>query len=186
MKNIRPWILSMIVLTPIIMLQSAHATLVHRIEANTADVQQAILAEVNSYRAKHHLSPLRMNPAMSREAERHSQDMATNRMPFGHQGFNQRIQRLSQEINHSASSAGSENVAAYPHRTAQEIVALWLSSPGHRRNIEGHFDLTGVGVAHDGHGRTYYTQIFLRTSQDQSPVRVSRNGWAPVRFVRRA
>jgi hypothetical protein len=30
---------------------------------------------------------------------------------------------------------------------AREVVDGWLHSPGHRRNIEGDFRLTGIGLA---------------------------------------
>ena len=45
--------------------------------------------------------------------------------------------------------------------TAQSVVSGWLGSSGHRANIEnGSYTLTGVGVAVDANGGTYWTQEF--------------------------
>jgi uncharacterized protein YkwD len=53
----------------------------------------------------------------------------------------------------------SENVARGP-LTAQQAVNLWLKSPGHRKNIEGNYKYTGIGVARDRKSELYFTQIF--------------------------
>jgi uncharacterized protein YkwD len=45
---------------------------------------------------------------------------------------------------------------------AREVVDGWLNSPGHRRNIEGDFRLTGIGIAKRSDGMVYFTQIFIR------------------------
>jgi uncharacterized protein YkwD len=45
--------------------------------------------------------------------------------------------------------------------TAREVVDNWLKSPMHKKNIEGAFNLTGIGVAADKKGTLYFTQIFV-------------------------
>jgi uncharacterized protein YkwD len=45
----------------------------------------------------------------------------------------------------------------------EATVQRLLESPVHRENIEGDFDLTGVGAATDAQGLLYLTQIFVRT-----------------------
>ena len=123
--------------------------------------QKAILVYINQYRSKHHLKPLKMNNLMSAEAEKHSRDMANHAIPFGHKYFHKRIHRLFDQIKHC--HAGAENIA-YNYKDAKDVVRNWLTSPGHRRNIEGNYNLTGIGLARDKKGKIYYTQIFLRTS----------------------
>ncbi|WP_058535753.1 CAP domain-containing protein [Legionella saoudiensis] len=131
------------------------------VESETA-IQNAVLMEINAYRKQHGLSPLKMENNMVREARLHSQDMATHRMPFGHQGFGKRITRLHKQIKNTG--AGAENVA-YNYKNAHIVVQQWLRSPGHKRNIVGNYDLTGIGVIRDKHGKLYYTQLFLRTTK---------------------
>lgn len=126
---------------------------------NESANQKAILFHVNEYRAKHHLNPLRMNTQMSIEAEKHSQDMARHAVPFGHQGFNQRIKRLFGKIKDC--KGGAENVA-YNYKDGKTVVSNWLTSRGHRKNIEGNYNLTGIGLARDKNGKLYFTQIFIR------------------------
>lgn len=130
------------------------------LEDRYAHDQQLVLDEVNKYRQSRGLKPLVMNAFMSHEAAIHSQDMASKRMAFGHIDFNKRIKRIYDKI--QLCRAGSENVA-YFKVGPREVVRRWLTSPGHRRNIEGPFNMTGVGIAHDKRGFIYYTQIFVRT-----------------------
>lgn len=128
--------------------------------SNSLQMQQAILHYINKYRTTHHLSKLTLLPAISQEATQHSTNMARHKIGFGHAQFNLRIKRLYKKI--KGANGGAENVA-YNYKSAQEVVRQWLLSPGHRHNIEGNYQLTGIGIARDEKGRMYYTQIFIRT-----------------------
>ncbi|HEY4149051.1 MAG TPA: CAP domain-containing protein [Chitinophagaceae bacterium] len=118
-----------------------------------------IINLVNQIRETKHLPPLRLLQVASQEAIRHSQDMATKKVPFGHDGFKTRAVILANELN--GSSATGENVAT-GRMTAKEVITAWLRSPAHRANIEGDFTYTGVGVARDNRGVYYYTQLFVK------------------------
>jgi uncharacterized protein YkwD len=133
---------------------------VHETVVTDEEDQKMILYYINAYRSKHHLAPLKLNHAMSQEAAKHSRDMASHAMPFGHTGFNSRIKRLYKQIGECR--GGAENVAFW-RIDAKKLVDGWVASPGHRRNIEGNYNLTGIGIAHGKKGWAYYTQIFLRT-----------------------
>jgi uncharacterized protein YkwD len=61
----------------------------------------------------------------------------------------------------------AENVA-YGNITAKEVVDNWLKSPGHRRNIEGKYTITGIGVAKSSDGTIFFTQIFVEPNNPQS------------------
>ncbi|KTD08483.1 CAP domain-containing protein [Legionella jamestowniensis] len=125
-----------------------------------SSMQKGILLYVNEYRAKKGLKPLKMNNLISKEAEIHSREMAMHKIGFGHKDFNKRIKRIYTEIQDCR--GGAENVA-YNYKDAQDVVKNWLTSPGHRRNILGNYNLTGIGLARDSRGKIYFTQIFLRT-----------------------
>jgi len=137
---------------------------VHETVVSDAEDQKMILYYVNAYRAKRHLPPLKLSNALSQEAAKHSRDMASHVVPFGHAGFNGRIKRLYKQI--SGCRGGAENVAFW-RIGAKKLVDGWIASPGHRRNIEGNFNLTGIGIAHGKKGWAYYTQIFLRSDGTQ-------------------
>ena len=130
-------------------------------------MERIVLQTVNEYRAKRHLAPLKSNPILAREAKIHSLDMERKHIPFGHQYFSTRIKHIYSKIKHC--NGGSENVAWYPpNKSPRDVVALWLTSSGHRRNILGPYNLTGVGIVRDKRGWLYYTQIFIRTDKPVS------------------
>ncbi len=123
------------------------------------NMEASVLELINKYRASKGLKPLKMHAAISEESLRHSSDMASNKVPFSHEGFNSRAKRLEGKINGVKSIA--ENVA-YGQRTAKEVVEDWIKSPGHKMNIEGNYTQTGIGIAANKKGVLYYTQIFVR------------------------
>jgi len=112
---------------------------------------------VNEHRTGMGLPVLVWNETIAIECRQHSQEMA-NTNTLSHDGFNERINNISETI--SWSWAG-ENVAY--NYSAQGAVTAWLNSPGHKSNIESNSNLTGVGVAYDG-STIYFTQIFIRSS----------------------
>jgi len=160
MHLLKKTILSFIILS---LLQFVHAGKTPKnIESETA-IQNAVLVNINAYRQQNGLQKLTMDNNLVREAKKHSIDMANHAIPFGHKYFNKRINKLRAQIKNS--NFGAENVA-YNYKDAHEVVRQWVRSPGHRRNIEGSFNLTGVGVARDKQGKLYYTQIFLSTGKN--------------------
>lgn len=161
---------TIIILTSLILslFQFAHAGTPAKQVASDTAIQNAILININQYRQKHGLSQLKMDDQMVKEAKNHSIDMANHTMPFGHKYFQSRIDRLHSQIKNS--NAGAENVA-YNYKDAQDVVNNWVRSPGHRRNIEGNYNLTGIGIARDTKGKMYFTQIFLRTGGSVNTTR---------------
>lgn len=148
--------------------------------AMSADQRMAeeILVYINQFRVQHGLPKLKMDPVLVKVAMSHSRDMATHALPFGHDKFNQRMNYAHQHIADSLS--GAENVA-YNYKTAKIVVDGWVHSPGHRRNIMGHYNLTGVAIARDDKGRPYFTQMFLRQdarlAKDQVVVAHAKKKW---------
>jgi uncharacterized protein YkwD len=125
---------------------------------NPDTMETEILKYVNEDRAAHGLSFLQMNVMESSLASGHSHNMAAGKVKFGHEGFNKRAKIIQKEL---GSTEIGENVASGP-LTARQVVDGWLHSPGHKKNIEGNFTLTGIGYAPDKKGDIYFTQIFSR------------------------
>ena len=124
-----------------------------------ANLVADILSYVNDDRKQHGLSALKLSEVESSIASKHSRDMASGKVPFGHSGLNARAKAIRKAL--GAISSVGENVASGP-MNAREVVDGWLNSPGHKRNIEGDFTLTGIGYASDGKGNIFFTQIFSR------------------------
>lgn len=126
--------------------------------ASLASMENSILNEVNRHRSSKGLSPLLSNSIIETEASIHSQRMASKQVAFGHGGYETRVSRISKRI--SGVKASAENVA-YGQMNAREVVQGWLKSPPHRKNIEGKYNLTGIGVSRNNKGVIYYTQLFM-------------------------
>ncbi len=128
-------------------------------DIDTRGMTKDILYYINQDRASIDLPALQLINEASSEATKHSAEMANRTTAFGHDGFDERIDNVVKKI--GIVHASAENVA-YGKLTAKEVVDLWLNSPGHKKNIEGNYALTGIGVAKDADGIVFYTQIFLR------------------------
>ncbi|MBD2328915.1 CAP domain-containing protein [Alkalinema sp. FACHB-956] len=127
----------------------------------TASLEQAVFNQINAYRKSQGLAPLVLNSTITTQARIHSQNMANKTVPFGHQGFDQRVKAIGTVI---PWSGAAENVAYnYGYSDpATQAVQGWLKSSGHLRNIRGNFDLTGIGVSRNAKGEIYFTQIFIK------------------------
>ena len=120
---------------------------------------QAILQDINAYRKHRGLNPLQLRADLCREAQKHSSDMATHRIDFGHTGFPNRVKHI---YAHSERPNGAAENVAYNYHDGHDVVKNWLTSPHHLANIKGHYNYTGIGLARDTHGKLYFTQIFLQ------------------------
>ena len=123
-----------------------------------AVMSQDILKLINKYRTDKGLKALEMDEQIAKVAEKHSMDMATEKVPFGHDGFDARMALLREKI--KPVYGWAENVA-YGQQTANDVVDSWLHSPAHKKNIEGDYNLSGIGIAKSAGGELYYTHIFI-------------------------
>jgi len=161
----------------------------HQKEINLEGIENDILFYVNEHRKSMGLQALQMIKIASVKAAEHSADMAQHKTGFGHEGFEERVKYIAnqlafngnitddsigikrskkalgnvvqQPIYNANSYQAAENVA-YGKLTAKMVVEGWLNSPGHRKNMEGKYALTGIGVAKDEKGIVFYTQIFIQ------------------------
>lgn len=126
-----------------------------------AAMEKKLIALVNAERIKHKLSPLSEWDVLSFYAKEHSKNMADGRVKFGHDGFHERARAVGQNI--SLKSCG-ENVAyCYLHKDPLKIAVIkWMESPGHRDNILGDYEMTGIAIVCDAKGGFYMTQLFAK------------------------
>ncbi|MGD0782897.1 MAG: CAP domain-containing protein [Candidatus Aminicenantales bacterium] len=123
-----------------------------------AQVEQEIFKLVNDHRRSIGAAELTWNDTIAAQARLHSQSMAAGTVPFGHDGFDSRIAVIGQTI---PWKSAAEVVAL--GATAADMVNAWIASAEHRPYIEGDYNLTGVGVAKDKSGTSFYaTQIFIK------------------------
>jgi uncharacterized protein YkwD len=121
-------------------------------------IEQAIFDQINQYRVNKGLSLLTRSSQIDDRARIHSQNMASAKVGFGHQNFSDRVKATGIRY-----KAAAENVAYNQGYSdpATQAVQGWLKSPGHKANIEGKYNQTGIGVAVNSKGEVYFTQIFI-------------------------
>ena len=126
------------------------------------EMEQEILLLVNDYRSSLDLSELSSHEVIKAQAYDHCRNMAEGTVEFSHEGFSDRCRLIGEEINYSYAA---ENVAK-GQNTAQAAFDDWIDSQGHRENIEGDFQLTGISVVMNTQDSVYYyTHIFIQTSE---------------------
>jgi uncharacterized protein YkwD len=123
-----------------------------------SSMEKEVFRLINQYRNKKKLPNLAYDGRIASAAAKHSRDMASHRVGFGHSGFDNRMDKLLKNI--KGANAAAENVA-YGAKTAERVVDMWINSSGHRKNIVGKYTLTGVGIARGKNGTLYFTQIFI-------------------------
>lgn len=124
----------------------------------TSELEKSIFDQINSYRASKGLSRLTLNKRISKQARIHSQNMASGRTPFSHNGFEKRVKSTSISFQSAAENVAFNQGYSDP---AAEAIRGWIKSPGHLKNLKGNYKLTGVGVATNKQGQVYLTQIFI-------------------------
>jgi uncharacterized protein YkwD len=133
---------------------------------NKGSLEEDILFYTNKYRKSKGLAPLELSETVSVQAREHSRDMAKGRTGFGHEGFEERIDDISKKM--GSVKGAAENVA-YGTLDAEAVVKGWINSPGHRKNLEGNYNVIGIGTADKGR-ITFFTQIFINKPKAAAPA----------------
>lgn len=127
-----------------------------------AETEQKLFLLVNQHRTSHGLNELTWNEVIAEQCRIHSNNMATDTVKFSHDGFEERIANIQRTI--SISSAGENIAYCYIYSNPAEVTMnIWLDKNEHRTNIEGDFNLTGVGVIKKENDIYYFTQIYVKT-----------------------
>ncbi len=121
-------------------------------------VLREMLDRVNAERSARGLAPMRYDERLVLAAQRHSDDQAGRRQ-MSHVGsdgssLGVRVDRVGYRWRRIA-----ENVAS-GHPDTASVMAGWMASDGHRRNILSANTDIGVGLAYSADGRPYWTQVF--------------------------
>ncbi|MCP1337426.1 CAP domain-containing protein [Futiania mangrovi] len=106
---------------------------------------QAVVDEINAYRAAQGLGPVHLEPRLTAAAMMHVADLAQRSVlsHYGAQGetFVDRIEKVGY-----SGYARAENVG-WNYATPAGIVRGWIESPSHRRNMEL-ADVTEAGIGY--------------------------------------
>jgi uncharacterized protein YkwD len=102
-------------------------------------LENNVLADINAFRIRHHLAPLRMNLELTRAADQHSEEMARLGY-FAHSSadgaaFWRRIQSYYGSADWSLWSVGENLLWSSPSVSARRALQMWIASPEHLRNL---------------------------------------------------
>ncbi len=132
---------------------------VHMVTQQVHDIEMQMHNLVNSHRTSIGVEPLLWNDVAANYARIHSWNISKGITAFGHDGFGDRVNSIIIKIK---LMTPSENVVA-SYGVGQSSFNAWLSSSGHKENIEDKYsNVAGIGY-YQGSG-TYtnvYTQIFF-------------------------
>lgn len=118
-------------------------------------ITQEIHKLVNEYRVSKGKATVEFNDAAAKIALTHTEYMISIN-EINHDKLDNRFKELQTLDN---AKAIAENVASR-QKTASEVVQGWINSNGHRKNIEGNYSHTGIGVKKSANGHYFFTQIF--------------------------
>jgi uncharacterized protein YkwD len=158
-RQFRPWAVLFLVL---FILGAPGCDVLRSIgESENSAEEERVFSLVNRYRREQGLSSLERMDVISEQARQHSRNMASGKVPFGHDGAESRFAAIRKSI---PAVAFAENVGFNQGYSdpVQQAVQGWINSLDHRRNLLGDYDLTGVGIAVSSDSTYYFTQIYIR------------------------
>jgi uncharacterized protein YkwD len=136
----------------------ARAERLHPPARQVSPILSDVLNQVNAERSARGLAPMRYDDRLTLAAQRHSVDQA-GRGQISHVGADgSTVEVRVDRVGYPWRSV-AENVA-YGYPDAGSVMAVWMASDGHRRNILSANTELGVGLAVGADGLTYWTQVF--------------------------
>jgi uncharacterized protein YkwD len=107
--------------------------------ADANQLEDLVLVELNAVRRAHGLAPLRRSSPLAAAADVHSRAMGVHGF-FRHESrdgstFWKRVKHFYGSGGYRSWSVGENLLWASRDLTATRAVKLWMSSPGHRKNI---------------------------------------------------
>lgn len=122
-----------------------------------AEIEQAVIDLTNAERLKEGLNPLQFDATLQKTAKQKSEDMAKN-LYFSHTSPTYGSPYDQMKSSGITYFIAGENIAK-GYESAQEVLAGWINSEGHRKNILNEaFTHIGVGYVENG---DYWTQQFI-------------------------
>ena len=115
----------------------------------------------NIFRAKNNLPPLKWDDSIWAISFTHSKNMGEKIVPFGHKGFNERVNQFPFFY-----TLACENVYMCKGFINYDIATLavngWINSPGHRKNLLSNSTHCAIANYINKSGAFYLTQMFAR------------------------
>ena len=125
------------------------------------EIGKKCLQLTNNFRTKNKLPPLIWDDDIWRIAYTHSKNMGDKKVPFSHEGFEERIRQFPFYF-----SLACENVfTGFGYRDyaiGPAAVNGWINSPGHKKNLLSDTTHCAIACYITRRGEYYLTQMFAR------------------------
>lgn len=122
--------------------------------------EQTLLDLTNVERKKNDLAPLKASSQLFKAARAHSVNMAKQEKLDHELDGKSPFDRIK-DAKYKYRTAGENIAMSFPDPSMADILKLWLESPPHRANIlNDKFTEIGLGIAKNGKGEVYATQVF--------------------------
>jgi uncharacterized protein YkwD len=123
-----------------------------------SDVEKAVLDATNAERKEKKLEPLVMNPTLVATARAHAANMAKQNK-LAHELDEKGVDSRVKDAGYRFRRVG-ENVA-WNQKTPAQVLASWMDSEGHRKNIlNAEFTEMGMAAVANSQGEIYWCQVF--------------------------
>eukprot|EP01016_Furgasonia_blochmanni_P040768 TRINITY_DN5225_c0_g1_i1.p2 TRINITY_DN5225_c0_g1~~TRINITY_DN5225_c0_g1_i1.p2 ORF type:complete len:219 (+),score=52.14 TRINITY_DN5225_c0_g1_i1:94-657(+) len=136
-----------------------------RIAEDVVRFGKEALKYTNEFRKKQGLREVEWNQELCDIGMVHSKNMADRKVPFGHQGFNDRFRQVK-----FGKKSMCENVAYMNGYSDVAKVAVdgWINSPGHRKNLLSDSNVCGIACYRREDGTWYLTQLLAYRYQGKN------------------
>jgi uncharacterized protein YkwD len=127
------------------------------------ELSSQVVTLTNEARVSRSLRALVVSPRLTEAARLHAEQMASwQRLAHTIEGARYPTMQSRLQAAGYAYTSAAENVA-WNQRSAQQVMATWLNSSGHRANIlDPALTEIGVAVAYSLKGEPYWIQVFGR------------------------
>jgi uncharacterized protein YkwD len=121
--------------------------------------EQKLVDLTNQERKKEKLPPLQRHAILFATSRAHAANMA-KQGKMAHVLDGKDVYQRLDKAGYNWRIAG-ENLGQTRYATPEEVMAGWMKSPGHRKNILNRkFKHIGIGIVQDGKERIYYAVVF--------------------------
>ena len=125
------------------------------------EIGKKCLQLTNNFRAKNNLPPLIWDDDIWRIALTHSKNMGEKKVPFSHEGFNERINLFPFYFTEACENVFM-GLGYRDYAVAPAAVNGWISSPGHKKNLLSDTTHCAIATYITRRGEYYLTQMFAR------------------------
>ncbi|WP_293164188.1 CAP domain-containing protein [Okeania sp. SIO2C9] len=132
------------------------------ISPDISGLEKSVFAQINQYRKSQNLPALQWNNTIAQQSRIHAQQMASGKTTFSHDGFQERVEVITQQIKLQSAAENLANNFGY-NNPGEQAVEGWIGSPGHQKNMVGDYNLSGIGIAQNSEGTYFFNQIFIKT-----------------------